>query len=61
MQKIWKVAGQPRHFDESNVARSRKKKEGISVKDYADVPRVPSLTVHPFAGMCLGYECIFTS
>ena len=43
------VAGQLRHFDGSDVPRSRKKKkkkkeeeeEGISVKDYADVPRVP--------------------
>lgn len=50
MQKIWKVAGQPRHFDESNVARSRKKKEGISVKDYTDVPRVPSPDCTSFRG-----------
>lgn len=28
MQKIWKVAGQLRHFDGSNVLRSRKKKGG---------------------------------
>lgn len=40
MQKIWRVAGQLRHFDGSNVLV--KKKEGISVKDYADVPRVLS-------------------